>query len=231
MIARCKPTFDRPSRFPHRLALPGRVRRRPGKTIRPRADEALPRLSPVSAPERLEDYIPLLLVAIAIAVALVLWRLRVQYVRRAARRRAAGYRLMDCLKAYTAWIDWHRDEPLLHRDPESLSIPAALAQAVQIKDEHFPELSKLMLQLLQTHRQLMEYLWEENILRMTHAGHQRPYYADPRYHQLRDTQDAALDSLFLRCRELIGDANSEWRHTRSDFSFSSETGMSTPANG
>lgn len=183
------------------------------------------------APERIDDYIPYLLVALAVAVALVLWRLRVQFVRRAARRRAAGYRLMDCLKAYTAWIDWHRDEPLLHRDPESLSIPAALAQAVQIKDEHFPELHKLMLQLLQTHRQLMEYLWEENILRMTHSGHQRPYYADPRYHQLRDTQDAALDSLFLRCRELIGDANSEWRHTRSDFSFSSETGMSTPANG
>jgi hypothetical protein len=185
----------------------------------------------VPAPERFDDFIPLLLVGIAIAIAVVLWRLRVRYARRAARRRSAGYRLMDCLKAYTAWIDWHRDEPLLHRDPESLDIPAALAQAVQIKDEHFPELSKLMVQLLQTHRELMEYLWEENILRMTHASHQRPYYADPRYHQLRDTQDAALDSLFLRCRELIGDANAEWRHTRSDFTFSSETGMSTPANG
>ncbi|MBC5783090.1 hypothetical protein H8N03_09060 [Ramlibacter sp. USB13] len=180
--------------------------------------------------ERIDDLLPLLLVGIAIAIAIVLWRLRVRFVRKVAKRRAAGYRLMDCLKAYTAWIDWHRDEPLLHRDPESLSIPAALAQAVQIKDEFFPELSKLMVQLLQTHRELMQYLWEENILRMSHAGHQRPYYADPRYHQLRDTQDAALDSLFLRCRELIGDANSEWRHTRSDFSFSSETGMSTPAN-
>jgi len=177
------------------------------------------------------DFLPLLLAGGALAVALVLWRLRVRAVKRAARRRAAGYRLMDCLKAYTAWIDWHRDEPLLHRDPESLNIPAALAQAVQIKDEHFPELAKLMVQLLHSHRELMQYLWEENILRMTHSGHQRPYYADPRYHQLRDTQDAALDSLFLRCRELIGDANTEWRHTRSDFSFSSETGMSTPSNG
>ena len=183
------------------------------------------------APERIDEFIPLVLVGIVIAIAIALWRVRVRFARRAAKRRAAGYRLMDCLKAYTAWIDWHRDEPLLHRDPESLSIPAALAQAVQLKDEHFPELAKLMVQLLQTHRELMQYLWEENILRMTHSGHQRPYYADPRYHQLRDTQDAALDSLFLRCRELIGDANSEWRHTRSDFSFSSETGMSTPANG
>src|SRR5690606_8910940 len=125
--------------------------------------------------------------------------------KQAARRRAAGYQLMDCLKAYTAWIDWHRDEPLLHRDPESLSIPAALAQAVQIKDQHFPELGRLMLQLLQTHRELMQYLWEQNILRVSGGGINRPHYADPRYHQLRDMQDAALDSLFLKCRELIGD--------------------------
>jgi hypothetical protein len=177
----------------------------------------------------IDDFLPLLLVGLVIAITVVLWRARARMVRRMARRRAAGYRLMDCLKAYTAWIDWHRDEPLLHTDPESLNIPAALAQAVQVKDEHFPELSQLMVQLLQTHRELMQYLWEENILRMTHAAHQRPYYADPRYHQLRDTQDSALDSLFLRCRELIGEDNIEWRHTRSDFSFSSGMGA-TPTN-
>lgn len=179
-----------------------------------------------------EHLIPLLLVGVAVAISIVLWRVRAHFVQRAARRRAAGYQFMDCLKAYTAWIDWHRDEPLLHRDPENLNIPAALAQAVQIKDEHFPELAKLMVQLLQSHRELMQYLWEENILRMSHAATQRPYYADPRYHQLRDTQDAALDSLFLTVRELIGDANSEWRNTRSDFSFSSGMGMtSTPSQG
>ena len=174
-----------------------------------------------------DTVLPLAIVALALAVVAVLWRLRLRLVRTAARRRAAGYQLMDCLKAYTAWIDWHRDEPLLHQDPETLSIPAALKQAVHIKDEHFPELSKLMVQLLQTHRELMAYLWEENILRMSGGGTQRPYYADPRYHALRDTQDAALDSLFLRCRQLIGDGDSQWRRTRSDFSFSSGLGASS----
>jgi hypothetical protein len=174
-----------------------------------------------------DNLIALLLVAIALAIAIVLWRLRVRMLRRAARRRAAGYQLMDCLKAYTVWIDWHRDEPLLHQDPETLAVPAALKQAVQIKDEHFPELSRLMLQLLQMHRELMQYLWEENILRMSGAGTGRPHYADPRYHQLRDTQDAALDSLFLRCRQLIGERDTEWRRTRSDFSFSSSMGGSS----
>jgi hypothetical protein len=157
--------------------------------------------------------------ALALAVALVLWRRRAGL--RVARRRAAGYRLMECLRAYSAWIDWHRDEPLLQQEPEDSGMPAALAEAVQIKDAFFPELAGLMLQLLQTHRELMQYLWEENILRMTHASPLRPHDADPRYQDVRDRQDATLDSLFLRCRELIGDAQGGWRRTASDFSFSS----------
>lgn len=169
---------------------------------------------------------PFSLVLVALAGAIGLWRLRLRSARRAAARRAAGYQLMDCLKAYTAWIDWHRDEPLLHQSPEDAGIPAPLAQAVQLKDEHFPELSALMLQLLQTHRELMQYLWEENILRMTHSAHARPHYADPRYHNVRDRQDATLDTLFMRCRQLIGDAGLTWHRTQSDFSFSSSgTGM------
>ena len=49
-----------------------------------------------------------------------------------------------------------------------------------------------------------------------------------RLEEVRDTQDAALDTLFLRCRELIGERHGEWRNTRSDFSFSS--GMETPSS-
>lgn len=176
-----------------------------------------------------DPLLPWLYLVPALAIAAALWRVRARAALRAAKRRAAGYELMDCLKAYSAWVDWHRDEPLLHQNPEELSIPAVLKQAVHIKDEHFPELAKLMVQLLQSHRELMEYFWEENILRMTHAGGaRRPHYADPRYHRLRDLQDAALDSLFLRCRQLIGDHQREWTRTRSDFSFSG--GASLPSH-
>jgi hypothetical protein len=174
---------------------------------------------------------PLLLVTTALAVVFVLWRLRVAFVRRQARRRAAGYQLMDCLKAYSVWIDWHRDEPLVNAKPDTLTVPPPLEQAVRIKDGDFPELAPLMLKLLQTHRELMQYLWEQNILRMSHAAAHPPHYGDPRYHQLRDVQDAALDSLFLRCRQLIGDNESEWRRTRSDFSFSGDLNLpSRPSN-
>lgn len=166
------------------------------------------------------EYIALLSAAGLLAVGLPLWWLRGRVVQRAARRRA-GHRLMDCLKAYSAWVDWHRDEPLLHQNPEDLTIPAALAQACQIKDQWFPELGPLMVQLLHSHRELMQYFWEQNILRLSLAATARPHYADPRYHQLRDQQDGALDSLFMHCRQLIGDTESNWQRTRSDFSFSS----------
>lgn len=189
------------------------------------------RLAPVAVSATLDFALPLLIVTAALAVAFVLWRLRVAFTRRQARRRAAGYQLMDCLKAYTVWIDWHRDEPLMHAKPDALTVPPPLEQAVRIKEEDFPELSPLMLKLLHTHRELMQYLWEQNILRMTHAATLAPHYADPRYHQLRDTQDAALDSLFLRCRQLIGDDESEWKRTRSDFSFSGDLNVpSRPSN-
>ncbi len=161
------------------------------------------------------------LAALAVVAAALLWRLYTRAVQKAARRRAAGYQLIDCLKAYTAWIDWHREEPLHRQHPEDLGLPPPLAQAVQIKDQYFPQLTPLMLQLLQSHRALMQYLWEENILRLTHSMPRRPHYADPLYHQLRDRQDAALDSLFLQCRQLIGDGEVAWTRTHSDFTFSS----------
>jgi hypothetical protein len=183
-------------------------------------------VNPLEHPDLL---LPLLAVLAALAIGLLLWRLRARALRRAAQKRAAGYQLMDCLKAYTAWIDWHRHEQLQHQDAENLSVPAALAQAVRLKDLHFPELSRPMLQLLETHRALMHYLWEEHILRMTQSAAPRPHYADPHYHQLRDTQDASLDTLFSRCRALIGDGEGGWRSTHSDFNFSSSPGFSSPA--
>jgi hypothetical protein len=174
------------------------------------------------------DSSPLLLaLALALAVALPLLALRLRSAKRKAQRRTAALRLMDCLKVYSAWVDWHRDEPLLHQNPEELSLPPALAQATQIRDQWLPELSGLLVKLLQTHRELMVYFWEENLLRMTQAS-LRPYYADPRYHHLRDLQDAALDSLLLRCRQLIGEEQMVWHRTRSDFSFSSSLNLPSP---
>ena len=156
------------------------------------------------------------------------WAWSARARRRAAHRRAAGYQLMDCLKAYSAWMDWHRDEPIVASTLDELSSPSPLARATEIKDRWFPELGPLLVRLLHSHRLMIEYLWEQNILRMSgDAMHERG--ADTRYQDLRDLQDATLDSLFMRCRQLIGEGELKWSRTRSDFSFSNSL-SSQPSN-
>jgi hypothetical protein len=159
----------------------------------------------------------------ALAVALGVWRARV----RSRRRRMAGYVLLDCLKAYSAWMDYQREELFQTRDPEDLGTPDPLLRACEIKDEWFPQLSSQMVRLLHSHRQMMEYLWEQRILRLSQASARASIHSDPRYQQLRDLQDATMDGMFVRCRQLIGDSGRKWRPTRSDFAFSS--GLSVPS--
>jgi hypothetical protein len=165
----------------------------------------------------------LVLVALVLSAAALIGLLRVRAAvrRRTARRRAAGYYLMDCMKAYTAWIDWHNEEPMRYQRPQDAAVPPALARAVHLKDQHFPELAPFIAELLQCHQELMQCVWEENILRMTHSAHLLARSANPHYHLVRDRQDAALDGLFLRCRQLIGDTGPTWHHTQTDFRFSS----------
>jgi len=162
-------------------------------------------------------------IGFALALALGIWRTRVHTMR----RRMAGYVLLDCLKAYSAWMDYQREELFQSRSPEELGTPQPLLRACEIKDEWFPQLSPQMVRLLHSHRQMMEYLWEQRILRMSQAAARASIHADPRYQQLRDLQDAMMDGLFVRCRQLIGDSGRKWRPTRSDFSFSS--GLSVPS--
>src|SRR6188768_2930796 len=86
-----------------------------------------------------------------LAVALVAWAWSLHRRRQAARRRAAGYQLMDCLKAYSAWMDCHRDEPILSQNLDELSSPAPLVRATELKDRWFPELGGLTVRLMHSH--------------------------------------------------------------------------------
>src|SRR5215213_6720406 len=101
------------------------------------------------------------LVAIGIAIVATIALRWVAYVtqRRKERLRAQGYRLVHWLNAYSAWVDFHRDEALLESSTDELTCPEPLAQALAIKGAAFPELSQHMLRLLQAHSLLMEYLW------------------------------------------------------------------------
>jgi hypothetical protein len=163
----------------------------------------------------------LLSLAVALLLSMALWWWIARRASAAARRRGAGYRLVAALKAYSAWVDRHRDLPLDGRPPEELAMPAPLEQALRIKNEDFPELSPPMVQLLLSHSRLMELLWRHSLLRIGGAM-PGPVYRDPQYLTLRDWQENILEQLIGGCRVLTGDAG-PWRPTTADFAFSSSS--------
>lgn len=147
---------------------------------------------------------------------------------RAHELRAQGYRLIHALRAYSAWIDGQRDLPFTARSLDELTSPEPLTQARQIRRECFPELSQAMVRLLQAHSRVIEYLWQQNLLRLGQGSGWRPVYEDRQYQHLRGAQEELIDEIIAKCRELIGDASEPWRRTGSDFAFSSQLNLSRP---
>jgi hypothetical protein len=159
--------------------------------------------------------------------AVVLQWFRVARRRRAKVRRAQGYRLIHALRAYSAWIEGQRDLPFTARSVDELTSPAPLALAGQIKTEWFPGLAQYMVPLLQAHSRVVEYLWEQSLLRLSQGSAWRPAHQDARYQQLRGAQEELMDEMIAACREQIGDTPLLWRPTGSDFAFSNSLGRAS----
>jgi hypothetical protein len=172
----------------------------------------------------LDDFfIPFLIGAsafIAVGAVVYCWARHQRRVR-ARQLRAQGYRLIHALREYSAWIDYQRDVPLTARSLDELTSPEPLTQARQIKQDWFPQLTQHMVRLLQAHSRQIEYLWEQNLLRLSQGSGWRPAYEDKQYQQLRGAQEELMDEMIALCRAIIGDTSQPWRRTGSDFSFSS----------
>ncbi len=140
--------------------------------------------------------------------------------------RSRGYELIAALKAYSAWVDCQRDESFIRKDSDELAVPEPLARALSIKAA-FPALSQHTLRLLQSHSRMVEYLWQQNLLRLSQAVGWRPAYQDPQYLQLRGAQEDLIQEMIGMCQEAIGDRVHEWRRTGTDFAFSTGAPAST----
>jgi hypothetical protein len=174
-------------------------------------------------------FLPWLIGAFCVATAAALY-FRARHLKRtrAQQLRTQGYRLIHALREYSAWIDYQRDAPFTARSPDELSSPEPLAQACRIRSERFPELSQQMVRLLQAHSRVIDYLWQENLVRLTQGSGWLPAYQDRQYQQLRGAQEELIDDMITLCRELIGDASEAWRRTGSDFAFTN-SGLGWPA--
>lgn len=168
----------------------------------------------------------LLVLGVCLGLALV-WRwARQRAERTASARRKAARDLVDSMKAYGAWMDARRDEPFVESSLDELTVPPPLRRAVTIKDESFPQMAPAIVRLLKTHSAMIAFLWQQNILRISHARPEGPIHADPHYQALRDNQDAAIDSVIAQSRQLAGEDRPVWHGTRTDFIYSS--GLSLP---
>lgn len=170
----------------------------------------------------LDDLLILSLIgASSVVIAIMVAYRWARHVRRARARelRAQGYRLIHALREYSAWIDYLRDMPFTARSLDELTSPEPLTQARLIKRDWFPALSQHMVRLLQAHSRVMEYMWQQNLLRLSQGSGWRPAYEDKQYQQLRGAQEDLIDEMIALCRELIGDSGQPWRRTGSDFSF------------
>jgi hypothetical protein len=157
--------------------------------------------------------------AVVVLAAAVAGAIRALRHKRQERLRVQGYELIFSLKTYSAWVDCQIDEPWVHGEPDDLVCPAPLARAREIKEAAFPALS--MLRLLQAHSRLVEYLWQQNLLRLTQASGWRPGWQDPHYRQIRGAQEELIQEMIGLCQEMIGDGAHEWHRTGTDFAFSS----------
>lgn len=171
-----------------------------------------------------ELFLSCLLVA-ALVLATVVWAHHAAQEHK-KQLQAQGYELIFCLKSYSAWVDFQRDEPFLTRNTEELASPAPLTRVREIRDASFPALSHHMLRLLQAHSHLIEYLWQQNLLRQSQASGWQPLYQDPQYQQIRGAQEELIQEMIGLCQEIIGDRPSKWRRTGTDFAFSNSV-MST----
>lgn len=163
-------------------------------------------------------------IVVAMAVAHVVVRL---VRRRRQRRREQGWRLVHELKAYAAWIESLRGEPFTSASPEELTSAQPLRNARAIVQKHFPQLGQAVLRLLRADSQLMRYLWQQKLLRLSDPGAWVPPQRDPAYQQLRDMQDDLIDEIIAGCQELNGDRARPWRATEMDSEFFATRGATT----
>jgi hypothetical protein len=147
--------------------------------------------------------------------------------KRQDRLRAQGYEFIFSLKTYSVWVDCQSEQPFKCRNIDELALPEPLARARDIKEAAFPDLSQYMLRLLQSHSRLIEYLWQQDLLRLSQAAGWRPAWQDSQYQQIRGAQEDLIQEMIGLCREMIGDLAQEWRGTGTDFAFSSSIQMST----
>lgn len=144
-------------------------------------------------------YFSLWLVAALIAVALVsatiARKLRLREV-----RRMKALELLDALDRYSEWVAGQRRATFFQGEGEMAETP--LDEARHIKQGWFPELAGDMVEILVVHNRLVDFLWNQQLLRFKDPERWMESDHDSRFLELWRQHRYALDGVQLKLRAL-----------------------------
>lgn len=144
-------------------------------------------------------YFSLWLVAALVAVALVSATVARKLRLREVRRRKA-LELLDALDRYSEWVAGQRRAAFFQGDGELGETP--LEEARHIKQGWFPELAGDMVEILIVHNRLVDFLWNQQLLRFKDPERWMESDHDSRFRELWRQHRYALDGVQIKLRSL-----------------------------
>lgn len=135
------------------------------------------------------------LIAIALISATIARKLRLREV-----RRHKALELLDALDRYSDWVASQRRAGLFQGEGETAS--SALEEARTIKQGWFPELSGDLVEILIVHNRLVDFLWNQQLLRLRDPEAWLESDHDKRFLELWRQHRYAAEGVQIKLRSL-----------------------------
>ena len=137
------------------------------------------------------------LIAVALASATIARSLRLREV-----RRLKALELLDALDRYSDWIAIQRRTTFFQGECEGDGAETALEEARHIKQGWFPELAGDLVEILIVHNRMIDFLWNQQLLRLKDPERWMESDHDSRFLELWGQHRYALEGVQLKLRSL-----------------------------
>lgn len=135
------------------------------------------------------------LIAVALVSATIARSLRLREV-----RRLKALELLDALDRYSGWVASQRRATFFQGEGDAAETP--LEEARHIKQGWFPELGGDMVEILIVHNRLVDFLWNQQVLRYKDPERWLESDHDSRFLQLWRQHREAIEGLQMTLRSL-----------------------------
>ena len=137
------------------------------------------------------------LIAVALASATIARSLRLREV-----RRLKALELLDALDRYSDWVASQRRATFFQGEGEGDGAETPLEEARHIKQGWFPELAGDLVEILIVHNRMIDFLWNQQLLRLKDPERWMESDHDSRFLELWGQHRYALEGVQLKLRSL-----------------------------